>query len=291
MFSVYGDDSGRRRKHWSKATIAVSVLAHAAAIGGIAVSARYAEAKAMKEVVIAEWNLEDEPVKPTPPPPPPPPEEKPPPPQPKEPPKVELAKEPEPPRARRQPPAPVKGNFVSPRPPATPPVGIPAPDMSARPLTQEDVSGIGKEGDVIGEVDLADTRAPTGHTEPAPPTPEPAPVEPTPEPEPVSNEPMAESAVDVRPSLRNAAEMQRALERVYPEALRSAGVTGETVLQFIIDENGRVESGSVEIVSSSNDEFAAAARRIVSSMRFSPAKAGGRTVRVTTTLPVTWAIR
>jgi len=46
----------------------------------------------------------------------------------------------------------------------------------------------------------------------------------------------------------------------------------------------------VEIVSSSNDEFAAAARRIVGSMRFSPAKAGGRTVRVTTTLPVTWTI-
>ena len=284
MFSVYGDDPGRRRKNWSKGTIAVSLLAHVAAAGAIAVSARYAEAKALEEVVIAEWNLEDEPVKPTPPPPPPPREEEPP--QPKEPPKVELAKEPEPPRARPQPPAPVKGDFVSPRPPQTPPVGIPAPDMNARPITQVDVSGIGKEGDVVGPVDLSDTRAPTGHTEPAPPTPEPAPVEPTP----VSNEPMAESAVDVRPSLRNAADVQRALERVYPEQLRDAGVTGETVLQFVIDENGRVEAGSVEILSSSNDQFAAAARRIVSSMRFSPAKSGGRTVRVTTTLPVTWAI-
>lgn len=291
MFSVYSDDPKRRRKHWSKATVAVSILAHAAAVGGIALSARYAEAKVMEEVVIAEWNLEDEPVKPEepkpePPPPPPPPKEEPP--QPKEPPKVELAKEPEPPRAPRQPPAPVKGDFVTPRPPETPPVGIPAPDMNARPITEADVSGIGKEGDVIGTVDESDTRAPTGHTEPAPPTPEPAPVEPTPEP--VSNEPMSESAVDVRPSLRNASDVQRALERVYPEQLRDAGVTGQTVLQFVIDENGRVEPSSVEILSSSNDQFAAAARRIVSSMRFSPAKSGGRTVRVTTTLPVTWAI-
>ena len=288
MFSVYGDDPGRRRKHMSKATVVVSVLAHVAAIGGIAVSARYAEAKPVKEVVINEWVLPEKPVEPPtppplPPPPPPPPVEEP---QPKEPPKVELAREPEPPRARRQPPAPVKGDFVALRPPRAAPVGIPAPDLNARPLTQEDVSGVGKEGDVVGTVDVSDTRAPTGHTEPAPPTPDPAPVEPTPP----SDEPMSESAVDVRPSLRNGSEMQRALERAYPESLREAGVTGETMLQFVIDENGRVESGSVEILSSTNDEFAAAARRIVGSMRFSPAKSGGRSVRVTTTIPVTWTI-
>jgi TonB family protein len=101
---------------------------------------------------------------------------------------------------------------------------------------------------------------------------------------------MSESAVDVRPSLRNADDVQRALVRVYPPSLRDAGVTGETVLQFVIGENGRVEPGSVEIVSSSNDEFAAAARRIVSTMRFSPAKSGGRNVRVVTTLPVAWNV-
>ena len=54
MFSVYGDDSGKRGKHASKATIAVSVLAHVAAIGGLVMSARYAEAKPVKEVVITE---------------------------------------------------------------------------------------------------------------------------------------------------------------------------------------------------------------------------------------------
>lgn len=285
MFSVYGGADGpvRRRHHWSKNTIALSVLAHAAAIGGIAMSARYADAKPAHEVVIAEWKLEDKP-KPPPPPPPPPVER---PPEPKEPPKVELAREPEPPRPRRQPPAPVKGDFVTPRAPEHPPVGIPAPDPNARPITQVDVSGIGKEGDVVGAVDPADTRAPTGHTEPAPPTPDP---EPAAEPAPPSNEPMAESEVDVRPSLRNADDVQRALERAYPPSLRDAGVTGQTVLQFVINENGRVDPESVEIVSSSNDEFAAAARRIVGSMRFSPAKSGGHTVRVTTTLPVSWTI-
>jgi protein TonB len=292
MFSVYGKGP-RKRRHWSTSTIAISVLAHAAALGGVIVSAERAEAKAAREVVIAEWKLDEEKPKPKPTPPPPPPPE-PEPPQPKEPPKVELAQKPEPEPVRLRaprPPAPVKGDFVTPRPPENPPVGIPAPDMNAQPITQVDVSGIGKEGDVVGTVDVTDTRAPTGNTAPseekeAPPAPPAA----EPAEEPNNGEPLAESEVDVRPSLRNGDEVQRALQRVYPDQLRDAGVTGETVLQFVIDENGRVEAGSVEIVSSSDDAFAAAARRIVSSMRFTPARSGGRTVRVTTTLPVRWTV-
>ncbi|HEU4559397.1 MAG TPA: energy transducer TonB [Longimicrobium sp.] len=270
-------------------------MAHAAAIGAIAVYADDAEAKPMVEEVIAEWKIEDD--KPVPKPPPPPPPE-PEPPAPKEPPKVELAPEPEPEpvklRAPR-PPAPVKGDFVTPRPPQNPPVGIPAPDLNAQPITQVDVSGIGKEGDVVGTVDPGDQRAPTGNTQPseakeAPPAP-PAPPAAEPAEEAYDGEPMEESEVDVRPSLRNGDAVQSALQRAYPSMLRDAGVTGETVLQFVIDENGRVEPGSVEIVSSSDEAFAAAARRVVSSMRFSPAKSRGRTVRVTTTLPVRWTIQ
>jgi protein TonB len=181
---------------------------------------------------------------------------------------------------------PVKGDFVSPRPPETPPSVLPPANPNATPITQVDVSGIGKEGDVVGAVDASDHRAPTGNTTPAPPTP------PTEEKaaEPANDGPMEESAVDVRPSLRNQENVQRQLERVYPPSLRDSGVTGETVLQFVIDENGRVEPGTVEVVSSSNEAFSAAARRIVGTMRFSPARSHGRTVRVTTTVPVRWTI-
>jgi len=288
MFACYDPSCNkRRRKRWGAGTIAISVLAHGAAIGAIGLFASQAEARTTKEEVIAEWNLAE---KPTPPPPPPPRVELPP--EPRDPPKVELAKEPEPVVRRTPPPAPVKGDFVTPRPPEHPPVGIPAPDLNAQPITQVDVSGIGKEGDVVGAVDPGDHRAPTGNTQPseareAPPAPAAAPE---PEPEPVSNEPVAESEVDVRPSLRNTDDVQRALQRVYPPSLRDAGVTGQTVLQFVIDENGRVEPSSVEVVSSSDDAFAAAARRIIGTMRFTPARIHGRTVRVTTTLPVSWTI-
>ncbi len=293
MFDLYAGPARKRRsRQWKPASIAVAILAHAAAIGAIAVYADDAEAKPVVEEVIAEWKVEDDKPAPKPPPPPPP---EPEPPAPKEPPKVELAPEPEPVRLRApRPPAPVKGDFVTPRPPQNPPVGIPAPNLNAQPITQLDVSGIGKEGDVVGAVDPGDLRAPTGNTQPseakeAPPAPPAPPAEPAEEPN--NGEPMAESEVDVRPSLRNGDDVQRALQRAYPSMLRDAGVTGETVLQFVIDENGRVEPGSVEIVSSSDEQFAAAARRVVSSMRFSPAKAGGRTVRVTTTLPERWTIQ
>jgi len=282
MFSLYGPKTGRRRRQWTPTTVTASIVAHAAVIAAIAGFAQQADARTVTEEVIAEWKLEDKPKPPPPPPPPPPPE--PLPPAPKDPPKVELAPRPEPPRPRARPAPPVKGNFVTPRPPQTPPIGIPAPDPNARPLTAQDVSGVGKEGDVVGQTDASDTRAPTGNTEPAPPAP------PAPPAEPAHEGPMSIDEVSVRPSLRNESEVQRALERAYPPSLRDAGVTGETVLQFVIDENGRVEPGSIEVVSSSDEGFASAARRVAASMRFSPAKAGGHSVRVTTTMPVRWTI-
>jgi len=287
MLALYNNGSGRRRNRWSPTTVAASVVAHGAVIGALLAFAKEADALPMTEEVIAEWNLEDKPKPPPPPPPEPPP-----------PPKVELAPKVEEPRIEqpkietpreepRTPPPPVKGDFVTPRPPETTPNVLPAANPNATPITQADVSGIGKEGDVVGAVDPSDNRAPTGNTAPAPPAP---PAGPAKEEEPAPSGQMDESAVDVRPSLRNQDDVQRALQRVYPSSLREAGVTGETVLQFVIGEDGRVEPGTVEVVSSTDEAFSSAARRIVSQMRFTPAKSRGKTVRVTTTIPVRWTI-
>jgi len=288
MLALYNDGPQRRRKHrWTPTTIGASIAAHAVLIGGLVGMAKEADAKPVTEEVIAEWRLDD---KPKPPPPPPPVEKLPEPPAPKEPLKTELAPKPETPREHpHTPPPPVKGDFVSPKPPETPPASIPAVNPNAVPINVADVSGIGKEGDVVGAVDPADKRAPTGNTEEAPKVEEKH-EDPAPAAEPASDGPMSESEVDVRPSLRNEESVQRALERNYPPSLRDAGVTGETMVQFVIDEEGRVEPGSVEVVSSSDEAFASAARRITSTMRFTPAKSHGRNVRVTITLPVRWNI-
>ena len=289
MFDLYHGTERKRRQFWNRRTVVASVVAHAVAIGALVGMAKQADAKTPEEVVIAEWNLDDKPK----PPPPPKVEEPTPPPPPKvdppklkeEPVKMQLAPKEEAPKPEPAslPAPPVKGDFVAVKPPTAAPVGIPAPDPNAAPARPEDFSGVGKEGDVVGEKDASDTRAPTGNTEPAQ-------AEEKHEEAPVSNEPMEASAVEVRPSLRNSSEVQRALQRDYPPLLRDSGVTGETVLQFVIDEDGRVEPGSVEVVSTTNDEFAAAARRVVSTMRFSPGRVGDRKVRVITTMPVRWEI-
>lgn len=285
MLALYNDGPQRRRKHrWTPTTIGASIAAHAVLIGGLVGMAKEADAKPVTEEVIAEWRLDEKPK-----PPPPPVVKQPEPPAPKEPLKTELAPQPEPPREHAHtPPPPVKGDFVSPKPPETPPAAIPAVNPNAVAINVADVSGIGKEGDVVGAVDPADKRAPTGNTEEAPKTEEKH--DEAPAAEPASDGPMSESEVDVRPSLRNEESVQRALERNYPPTLRDAGVTGETMVQFVIDEEGRVEPGSVEVLSSSDEAFAAAARRITSTMRFTPAKSHGRNVRVTITLPVRWTI-
>lgn len=64
----------------------------------------------------------------------------------------------------------------------------------------------------------------------------------------------------------------------YPAQLRAAGVEGQVVVQFVVNESGRVDRESVRIVSASNDGFAAAVTISLARMRFTPARIGNRTV-------------
>src|SRR5512138_1167993 len=74
----------------------------------------------------------------------------------------------------------------------------------------------------------------------------------------------------VRPELRNRAEIARALERNYPPLLRDAGIGGETLVWFFIDENGRVQNTRIN-KSSGYDALDQAALTVASQMQFSPA--------------------
>ena len=65
----------------------------------------------------------------------------------------------------------------------------------------------------------------------------------------------------------------------YPDALRSVSVTGEVMVQYIVDTRGRVERGSIRILSSTHKLFADAVRAALMEMRFRPAEAGGQPVR------------
>ena len=64
----------------------------------------------------------------------------------------------------------------------------------------------------------------------------------------------------------------------YPPALRSSGMEGQVVAQFIVNESGHALVETVKIISATNDLFAHSVRRAIPKMRFAAARIGGRAV-------------
>lgn len=159
--------------------------------------------------------------------------------------------------------------------------GIPAPDLSAPAVRAEDFGGRGEAGGVA-----------SGTPAPAPRT--------------TSTGSGAGGGggggtgedggtysakmVDEAVKLINGNDIARVLGRRYPRQLRDAGVEGRVVVQFVVDTNGRVEAGSIKVVSASNEEFSDPSVAAVKEFRFRPAKRQGRNVRQIVQLPVTWQL-
>lgn len=74
-------------------------------------------------------------------------------------------------------------------------------------------------------------------------------------------------------------EVVRAPEPRYPDALRSADLEGAVVMRFIVGTNGRVEPGSIKVLSSPHKQFSDAVRDALLNAKFRPAQAGGHAVR------------
>ena len=77
----------------------------------------------------------------------------------------------------------------------------------------------------------------------------------------------------------------------YPDQLRAAGVTGRVVVRLVVDTAGRVEPATVVILEATHDLFARAVRAALPSLRFAPAEAGGRKVRMLVDLPFEFRLR
>ncbi|MBI4409661.1 MAG: TonB family protein [Gemmatimonadetes bacterium] len=91
----------------------------------------------------------------------------------------------------------------------------------------------------------------------------------------------------VAPELLNRKETQAALQRSYPPVLRDAGIGGQVVVWFFIDETGRVKNARVH-TSSGFEALDRAALGVAEIMRFSPAQNRDRRVPVWVALPVTF---
>jgi protein TonB len=65
----------------------------------------------------------------------------------------------------------------------------------------------------------------------------------------------------------------------YPDALKSVGVEGVVSMHFIVGADGKVEPGSIEVISTPHKLFADAVRTSLLNSRYRPAEAGGHAVR------------
>ncbi len=71
----------------------------------------------------------------------------------------------------------------------------------------------------------------------------------------------------------------------FPEVLRAGGIEGSVLVQFVVDTTGRVEPGSIRVLSSSHALYESAVRGVLPRYRFRAAEVGGRRVRQLVQMP------
>ncbi len=180
---------------------------------------------------------------------------------------TENKKEPEPEKPKEQPKqvqqvaqvAPPKGFQVL-TPPITIPDVIPDVDLSRKATDEADFSGKGVQGGVAKGVE--------GGTGPV-----------------ISDQPYFDFQVE-----KAAAAIPGSGSPAYPEMLKSSGVEGEALVQFIVDTTGRAELGSFKVLRASHDAFGQAVKAALPRMRFLPAEIGGRKVRMLVQQPFAFAL-
>lgn len=77
----------------------------------------------------------------------------------------------------------------------------------------------------------------------------------------------------------------------YPSSLRETGVEGQVVVEFVVNEKGRVDMNSVKVIESSHALFTSSVRTALQRMRFSPAKVGGTSVKQYVQQPFTFRLQ
>lgn len=77
----------------------------------------------------------------------------------------------------------------------------------------------------------------------------------------------------------------------YPPELRNISLTGEVVVRMIVDVDGHVRPGSVQVVRSSHPGFTRSVLEALRTMQFDPARVGGIAVPQVVEEPFTFSIQ
>lgn len=80
----------------------------------------------------------------------------------------------------------------------------------------------------------------------------------------------------------------RLLARSYPAALQRAGVTGTVQVQFVVDQTGKVDPATIQVLSSTVPALAEAAKGVVPEIRFKPGQLNGQPVKSVVLLPIVY---
>ena len=92
-------------------------------------------------------------------------------------------------------------------------------------------------------------------------------------------------------------QVEKAVEKIggdapdYPESLKSSGIEGTVLAQFVVNESGRYEPGTLKILESSNPQFTAAVKDALPRIRFSAAQIGGKKVQQLVQMPFQFNIK
>ena len=95
-----------------------------------------------------------------------------------------------------------------------------------------------------------------------------------------------EVGVDWATNLDNTPRTRSQVGPTYPASERKAGITGEVLVEFIVDESGRVTNPRV--IRSSSAAFETSTLRAVAKWRFEPGIKNGRAVRFRMMVPVSF---
>jgi len=90
------------------------------------------------------------------------------------------------------------------------------------------------------------------------------------------------------PKISSSAIAAKLILDSYPEELKRRKVGGLVELQFVVDAQGNVVAGSVEIVDATQTALAEAAKKVVTRFTFEPGKLNGTKVKTKVVLPIVY---
>ena len=105
------------------------------------------------------------------------------------------------------------------------------------------------------------------------------------------------AGLDAPPDLTDAAEadlpprLATPIDPAYPPALRAAGIEGETVVEYAVGADGRVDTSAVRVIRATRPDFIPPVVAALTGARFVPAQLGGEPIAVRVRQRIVFRVR